>query len=261
MEKGDPYSGMYPGAHVEYSFNIQDITFEPFTISLSDRRVTEVRFKRLEKDNPREDNCTMMLMLGPVASIEEAGRVADEVKEQLLEIFSLIVTCRVGKTRRIGRNLVPRLGEGGQIHGILPAERVNISIHSEPRSLTDDDIKELRTAFSKYVSMQQTSLLRVFRHAMDNDDTVARFLMLYLILYLLRSNQPEIDNLIRSIDPNVDETPDPRNVGAMETCYTRLRNEITHRDVDHEATRQEISRRILGLTSIVRTAIRQEYNI
>lgn len=47
----------------------------------------------------------------------------------------------------------------------------------------------------------------------------------------------------------------------METCYTRLRNEITHRNVDQEATHQEISWRILGLMNIVRNAIRQEYNI
>jgi hypothetical protein len=261
MATNGGYSHMYPGAHVEYSFKVQDVTFEPFSIPLSGQKVNEVRFKRLERDDPREDNCTMMLMLGPVASIDEADRVADEVKEQLLEIFSLIITCRVGRTRRVGHNLVPRLGEGGQIHGILPAERVSISIHSEPRSLTDDDIKELRTAFSRYVPMQQTSLLRVFRHAMDNDDAVARFLMLYLILYLLQPNQREVDNLIKSIDPNVDETPDPRHVGAMETCYTRLRNEITHRDVDQGATRQEISWRIHGLTNIVRTAIRREYNI
>jgi hypothetical protein len=261
MATDSGYSDMYPGAHVEYSFNIQDVTFGPFTITLSGRRVTEVRFKQLERDDRRENNCTMMLMLGPVASIDEADRIADDVKEQLLEIFSLIVVCRVGRARRVGHNLVPRPGEGGQMHGILPAERMSDSGHSEPRSLTNDDIKELRTAFSRYVSIKQTSLLRIFRHAMDNDDVVARFLMLYLILYLLRSNQREVDNLIRSIDPNVDETPDPRNLGEMETCYTRLRNEITHRDVDHESTRQELSRRIQSLTNIVCTAIRQEYNI
>lgn len=205
------YSDMYPGAHVEYSFNVQDVTFEPFSIPLSGQKVNEVRFKRLERVDPREDNCTMMLMLGPVASIDEADRVADDVKDQLLEKFSLIVACRVGRTRRIGHNLVPRPGQGGQMHLILPAERMSGSGHSEPRRLTDDDIEQLRTAFSRYVSIQEPSLLRVFRHAMDNDDTVGRFLMLYLILYLLRSTQREIDNLIRSIDPNVDDTSDPRN--------------------------------------------------
>ena len=234
---------------------------EPFSIPLSGQKVNEVRFKRLERDDPLEDNCTMMLMLGPVALIDEADRVADDVKDQLLEKFSLIVACKVGRTRRIGHNLVPRPGQGGQIHLILPAGRMSGSGHSEPRRLTDDDIRELQAAFSKHASIRETSLLRVFRHAMDNDDAVARFLMLYLILYFLRPNQREIDDLIRSIDPNVDETQDPRDVGAMETCYTRLRNEITHRHVDHEATRQEISWRIYGLTNIVRTAIRGEYNI
>jgi hypothetical protein len=252
---------IYPGLHVEYSFNIQDVTFEPFNITLSGSRVTEVRFGRLERNDHHANNCTMMLILGPVTSIDEADRVADTVKDQLLEIFSLIIGCRVGRTQRIGHNLVPRPGEGGQMHAISPAIRASASLPTEPRILTDADINELQAAFSRYVSLQQTSLLRVFRHAMDNDDAVARFLMLYLILYLLQSNQREVDNLIRSIDPNVDETPDPRNPGAMETYYTRLRNEITHRDVDHEVTRQEISRRIHDLINIVRTAIRQEYNI
>ena len=252
---------MYPGAHVEYSFNIQDVTFEPFTLPLSDPRVSEVRFTRLERDDRQENNCTMMLMMGPVTSIDDADRLADALKDQLLDMFSLMIGCRVGRTRRVGHNLVPRLGEGGQLHGIIPAWTSHGSGHSEPRRITSDDINNLGGAFIKASSLQQTSLLKIFRHAMDNDDAVARFLMLYLILYLLRPNQRDVDNLIRSIDPNVDETPGPRNLGAMETCYTRLRNEITHRDVDHDATCQEISQRIHYLTNIVRTAIRQEYNI
>jgi hypothetical protein len=121
---------IYPGAHVEYSFNIQDVTFEPFIITLSGSRVTEARFARLERDDRQENNCILMLMLGPVASIDEADRVADVVKEQLLEIFSLIIGCRVGRTRRVGHNLVPRPGEGGQMHGILPAITMLASGHS-----------------------------------------------------------------------------------------------------------------------------------
>jgi hypothetical protein len=264
MDSG--FADMYPGAHVEYSFNIQDVTFEPFTIPLSGPRVTEVRFTRLERDDRQENNCTMMLMLGPVASIDDADRLADAVQDQLLDTFSLMIGCRVGRTRRIGHNLVPRSGEGGQSHGIFPAMTSHFSGHSEPRHLTSDDINGLRGAFLRASSLQQTSLLRIFRHAVQIDDEVARFILLYLILDVItarggRSNQGNIDALIRSIDPKVDQSPDPRNLNVMETCYTRLRNEMNHRDVDHDAARLEISQRIHDFTNIVRTGIRQEYSI
>lgn len=257
---------MYPGAYVEYSFNIQDVTFESFTIPLSGSRVTEVQFAQMERDDRQENNCTMMLMLGPVASIDEADRLADVMKDQLLDMFSLIIGCRVGRTQRIGHNLVPRPGEGGESHGILPAMTSHASGHSEPSYLTSNDIDNLRDAFLRGASLQQTSLLRIFRHALNIYDNVARFLLLYLILDVItarggRSNQRDIDAIIRSIHPGIDQSPDPRNPNVMETCYTRLRNEMNHRDVDHDATRLEISQRIHDFTNIARTAIRQEYNI
>jgi hypothetical protein len=252
---------IYPGAHVEYSFRIQEVTFEPFSIPLNDPRITEVRFTRLETDDPEENNCTMILILGPVTSIEEADQLADSIKDRLLEFFSLIIGCRVGRTRRIGHNLVPRPGEGGQMHGILPAIRIQAIGYTAPRLLTNNDIRSLQYAFSLVNTVGGCSLLRIFRHAMNIDDEVSRFLMLYLVLYLLRSNQRHVDELIRAIDPTVDQTPDPRNPSVNETCYTRLRNEITHRDVDHESTRQEILQRTNDLTNIVRAAIRQEYQL
>lgn len=257
---------MYPGAHVEYSFNIQDVTFEPFTIHLSGSRVTEVQFMRLERDDLQENNCTMMLMLGPVASIDEADRLADGVKDQLLDVFTLMIGCKIGKTRRVGHNLVPRSGEGGQLHGILPSTTIHASGHTEPRHLTSNDINSLRDVFKRISSLQQTSLLRIFRHALQIDDEIAKFIVLYLILDVItarggRSNQGNIDARIRSIAPNVDQSQDPRRPNVMETCYTRLRNEINHRDVDHDVTRLEISQKIHDFTNIVRIAIRQEYSI
>lgn len=251
----------YPGAHVEYSFRILEMTFEPFSVSLNDPRITEVRFANLETDDPEENNCTMTLMLGLVTSIEEADQLADSIKDRLFEFFSLILGCGVGRTRLIGHNLVPRPGEGGQMHVILPTIRVHAIGHSTPRRLTNHDIRSLQDAFSRVYTVGGGSLLRIFRYAMNIDDEVSKFLMLYLILYLLRSNQREVDELIRAIEPTVDQTPNPRNPILMETCYTRLRNEITHRDVDHEATRQEILQRIHDLTNIVRAAIRQEYQL
>ncbi|MGO9016189.1 MAG: hypothetical protein ACLQF0_14565 [Dissulfurispiraceae bacterium] len=251
----------YPGAHVEYSFHIVGVTFEPFSVPLSDPRFTEARFIMREGVNPEDNNCTLMLFLGPVVSIEDADQIADSIKDQLLELFSLIVGCRVSRTRIVGHNLVPRPGEGGQIHGIFPVLRLRLSGHSEPRRLANDEIHSIEIAFSRISTFGEGSLLRIFRYAMDADDEIVKFLMLYLILNLLRSLQREIDELIIAIAPGVDQTPDPRNPSVWETCYTRLRNEIMHRDVDHEATRQEISQRVYEFTNIVRTAIRQEYHL
>jgi hypothetical protein len=202
----------------------------------------------------------MTVILGPVASIEKADQIADSIKDRLLELFSLTIGCSVGITRRIGYNLVPRLGEGGCFHLIGPQRRIHFRSHSEPRQITDEDIRNLQYAFTCVSTAAESSTTRLFRTALNIGDVVARFLMFYLILYLLRSSQREIDELIKRIKPDVEQAPDPRNPNLMETCYTRWRNESTHRDVDHEVTIQEISWRVHDLTDIVRTAIRQEYH-
>ncbi len=255
-------TALYPGAHVEYSFRILEVTFEPFSIPLSDPRITEVRFSIRQTDDPEENNCSMVVMLGPVKSIEEADQLADSIKDKLFELFSLVIGCGVGIPRFIGHGLVPRPGEGGEIYLTALKARLQMTGQlSTPRKLTNDDIHSLSKAFSKLNTVGGSSLLRIFRYAMNIDDEVAKFLMLYLILYLLRSNQHSVDALIRSIDPSVDQSPVPGKPKKMETCFTRLRNEITHRDVNHEATRKEISHRIHDLTKIVRTAIKQEYQL
>jgi len=252
---------LYPGAHVEYSFRILEVTFEPFSIPLSDPRITEVRFSIRKTDDSEKNNCSMAVMLGPVKSIEEADQLANSIKDKLFELFSLLIGCAIGIPRLIGHGLVPRPGEGGQIHLIAHKAKLHMTGGSSPRKLTNGDIHSLSNAFSKLNTVGGSSLLRIFKYAMNIDDEVSKFLMLYLILYLLRSTQRDVDALIRLIDPAVAQSPDPRSPNLMETCFTRLRNEITHRDVDHEATRKEISHRIYDLIKIVRTAIKQEYQL
>jgi hypothetical protein len=84
--------------------------------------------------------------------------------------------------------------------------------------------------------------------------------MLYLILDVKigaqNGAQQKIDALLRSLNPNIEESPDPRNLNRKETCYTRLRNEITHRGTNPEKTNGEILERSYDFKRLVKLAIK-----
>lgn len=102
---------------------------------------------------------------------------------------------------------------------------------------------------------------KMFRCAVNTEDDISRFIILYtLLLYLSNDScdlQSRVDDLIKSIDPNIPITKSPHKKDATETLYTRLRNELSHKrdNIDLESTQKEITENIDKFKKLVKEAI------
>jgi|SRR5215203_5100626 len=101
-------------------------------------------------------------------------------------------------------------------------------------------------------------LYSAYRFAGNLSDPVARFMFLYNILLQLNDdNQTQVDAFIRTEMPSVPLSPRPDRRKIVETIYTRLRNEVSHRrpGITPEQTRKEIQANVAPFQELVRTAI------
>jgi len=250
---------LYPGAHVKYAVDIFGVTFEPFECSPSNNNVKTVAFEKEEPGNPLNAKCFMTFYLGPVSSLEEAKRISELEMDPLLDIVSFEFLAKISKPRCVGYNLMARPGEGAQGHCLLPPLQMKGTGTTGDRVVDKQEIKNM-IKYVRHKSIKNGRLLSLFRRALLIDDVVSQFLMLYLILDVKigaqNGAQQKIDALLRSLNPNIEESPDPRNLNRKETCYTRLRNEITHRGTNPEKTNGEILERSYDFKRLVKLAIK-----
>jgi hypothetical protein len=252
-------STLYPGAHLKYSFDLPGIAFKSFSCSVDNPEIKEVIFQKVEEDNPTNRKCWMILNIGPVSSLEEAEKIGNSLKEELLDRLSLLLGTKVGKAKLIGYGLIPKPGEGAQGHFRAPALQMRGASHTEDRRLSKEDIDKVRNSLVK-TSLTENFLPKLFRYALQIEDELVRFMMFYLVLLsICEDNQVKVDDLILKIDPSTDYSVSPYNKRINETCYTRLRNEIAHyRSIKPEATQSEISERLCEFQRIVWMSIMEE---
>ena len=250
---------LYPGAHVKYAVDIFGVTFEPFSCNPPNKKVKEVTFEKEEPGNPLNTKCFMTFHLGPVSSLEEAKKISELEKDSLLDIVSFEMLAKIGKPRCVEHNLMPRPGESAQFHGIIPPPQMQGTGFTGDREVDKGEIKDIQE-HTKHTASRNERLLKLFRRALLIDDAVSQFLMLYLILDVKigvqRGAQQKIDDLLRSLNPTIEESPHPRKPSLKETCYTRLRNEITHRGTDPKKTIGEILGRSYDFKHLVKLAIK-----
>jgi hypothetical protein len=102
-----------------------------------------------------------------------------------------------------------------------------------------------------------------FREAQQSLSPVEEFMHLYHILLWLCNQQYQdekqkrVDDFIKSEDPAVPQTPDPRDPSVKETVYTRLRNELGHKrkGVDLDRTKNEMGCWLPRLVALTKRAI------
>jgi hypothetical protein len=98
----------------------------------------------------------------------------------------------------------------------------------------------------------------LFRSAMQSEGPVEQFMHLYnILLMFFNDEQNDLDAFIRQEEPMVPQTASPKTKGVMETIYRRLRNEFAHarKGVNIERTKEEMTQRIGGITTLTRRAI------
>jgi hypothetical protein len=99
---------------------------------------------------------------------------------------------------------------------------------------------------------------QLFRSARLATSPVEEFMILYQVLLILAGDrQEDVDKFIVSEEPSIPQTPSPHRQGAMETVYTRLRNELGHKRaaVNLDTTRAEMRARVDGLRALAKRAI------
>ena len=99
----------------------------------------------------------------------------------------------------------------------------------------------------------------LYRLALQSRSPAERFMHLYsLLLRFFEDEQVTVDDFIRSQDPAVLQSPDPRpGHSHRETVYTRLRNEFAQRRpaVNMRDTKAEMEKQMGGLIALVKQAI------
>jgi hypothetical protein len=103
----------------------------------------------------------------------------------------------------------------------------------------------------------------LFRSARQSLSPVEEYMHLYHILLMLCNQQyhdekqRRVDAFMRSEEPKVQQTPDPRKPKVMETVYTWLRNELGHKraGVNLEDTKREMGDKLPGLIALSQRAI------
>ena len=119
--------------------------------------------------------------------------------------------------------------------------------------LDDAKVARLKDRLESKLPTADFYYQKMFIAALDSDDTVARFMMLYLIgLSLFGESQQQFDTEIRRLEPSV--TFSPGHSGRPESVYTKLRNQIGHvrPGTTIDQTRGEMSQRLRGLTNIIK---------
>lgn len=103
----------------------------------------------------------------------------------------------------------------------------------------------------------------LFRSATNNEDIVAKYMFLYMVLLLIHRDkdneecQKEVDKFIRSKFPKEKhEYKEWDDTKRTETIYTRLRNQVAHyRGVKPEVTRKQMKEKIDELIKLVKMSI------
>ncbi|QTH42057.1 hypothetical protein J4772_31890 [Cohnella sp. LGH] len=75
-------------------------------------------------------------------------------------------------------------------------------------------------------------LYKLYRAAMNNNDSFTKFMLLYGLFYHMFRTQNEVDRFIWGIDDTEVEMDSTRGNGTKETIYTYLRNQVGHTQVD-----------------------------
>jgi hypothetical protein len=175
----------------------------------------------IEAPNGHEIHGT--IYLAAVASHSEARALAAEVYMDALDRIVFNHSIAIETPRRTGEQYWPPTAVDAFAD---VGTRVGVVLGIDPAQLKDELERPSPPGKDSY---------RLFRSARQSLSPVEEFMHLYNILLMLCNQQYQdekqerVEDFIKNEDPNVQQTPDPRDPKKMETVYTRLRNELGHK--------------------------------
>ncbi len=255
MKNKKEISGPYPGGHVQFSFNMYVDYKNCISCKVDHPSVKEIIFEKCNSDDGFDPKWFMNIALREVNSIEEADKIGNTIKDNILDKLCLILSTSITDARLTGHGLTSLEGEGAIAHGILPAMQMCGTGSCGGKKLDSTIILKVQSEISTISGLQHNPLNALFRYAICTTEPIVQFMMLYLILYEIFKNQTDIDKFVLEQSPNTIQTPSPHN-RKPETIYSRLRNEVTHRTGNPpESMRNDIINNISEFTKIVNYAI------
>ncbi len=189
-----------------------------------------------------------------VFTFEDAEAIADGILPSIVNRLAFYRNTRVGDPYFTGGSL-PK-DTSGSSYTVTGTVRIrgNSAMAVDTPSATE------RREIARLLEEPYThnELYSAYRFASNQSDAVARFMFFYnVLLQLHNDNQGHVDTFIRQEEPNVPQSTSPHKPSVMETVYTRLRNEVSHRrtKTTPEQTRTEIEGNVAALQQLVKTAI------
>jgi len=185
---------------------------------------------------------------------DEALSLTRDTAELIANKISFELNCQIGDIWCNGYFL-PKKDENGHVG----SSSLLVSCNIVGATVTHGfEITQKLKEFLEEPSKDSDRYLALFRFALNQTNSITRFLFLYNLMLLLNGDkQRDVDVQILFINNNTPVTPDPRNPKIMETIYTRLRNEVGHRrsNVDPTKTTKEIQQNISVFQNIVKAAL------
>lgn len=256
---------LYPGGEARYSFKMYATCDQPICCTIADPRVIECVFSKADTADPFDPTWHLRIRLGPLHAVEEIDEIGNAIEDGIFDQLSLAFNIRVDQIRMTGHSLTPIPGGGGIVNCTLPMPTLTMQGRGGCRQLSSDDVQVFQDNLATLVPLQNTVLVGLYRSAHGTEDPVAKFLILYLILYEVSGNdgQKQVDDIIRKYAPSTATDPRPgaakdgTRKSITETTYTRLRNEIAHRSaVTPEENRAEVISNLDSFQTIVQQVLR-----
>lgn len=249
-------SSPYPSGHIKYAFEMYVTHDKIISCKIPHPKVKELVFEKLNPVDQFDPKWHMTVHLTAIYSIEEVKGIGDAIKDDVVDMLSFTLNTKVGEMKVVGYGLTPRPGEDSIGHSLMPLLEFRGTGKTGSFKLSSDNIQEIQDALLRMSSLKHKPLIRLFRYAICDNHPVVQFMMLYLILSEIRKNQPGVDRYILKVAPTTPQSPSPYTKN-LETIYTRLRNEITHRtNVGWETTMAEIISNLDEFKTIVHVALK-----
>ena len=250
----------HPAGHIQYAFDMLLSHDKMISCKIVHPKVNNIVFEKVNSTDQFDDKWLMTVHTGEVSSIKEVQEIGNAIKDIIVDTLAFTLNTKIGEMRVVGYNLVPRFGEGAIGNTLLAFEGIGTGKVGCSK-LNNNDIREIQNAFLSMPILKYTNLIRLFRHAISTDEPIVQFMLLYLILYEIQHDkQQAVDTYVMKVAPSTPQSvsPRPHKSEIMETIYTKLRNEITHRtNVPYKTTRAEIINHLYEFRRIVRTAIKK----
>jgi hypothetical protein len=222
------YSSPYPAGHIKYAFEMHVTHDKIISCKIPHPKVKELVFEKLNPADEFDPKWFLTIHLSEIYSIEEVQEIGNAIKDDVVDMLSFSLNTKVGEMKVVGYGLTPRPGEGGIVHLLMPPPEIRSTGKTGSLKLSSDNIQEIQDALLRMSSLKHKPLIRLFRYAISDNHPVVQFMILYLILYEMHKNQSEVDRYILKFAPTTPQSISP-HTGNLETIYTKLRNEITHR--------------------------------